>query len=114
MVGAERAEVARARARARGCSASSTIPRMSPDADQATPTAESPLPDPATVRRNALIVAVVGVVLGGVIPGLLGVVAVVRAPTRPDSARTLTTVAWVLIVVSWLMIGGPLALMFLT
>lgn len=87
---------------------------MSPDPELVTPTAESLSTDFARVRRNALIVAVVGAVLGGVLPGLLGVIAVHRAPTQPDSARTLTTVAWVLIAVAWLMQGGLLAFSLLT
>lgn len=56
----------------------------------------------AEIKRKARVVAVVGVLMGGVLPGLLGIAAMSTAETNPYRAEKFTAIAWLIMIVGWL------------
>lgn len=64
----------------------------------------------AVVKRRALVAAIVGFFLGGTLPGVLGLVALSVADSHPRRAETLTGVAWLLMIVGWLLLAAFLLL----
>ncbi|MDO5662559.1 MAG: hypothetical protein Q4G40_07690 [Brachybacterium sp.] len=61
-----------------------------------------------TLKRNALILTIVGFLCGGVIPGVLGLVSFLQADTNPDLSRKIikwTVIIWVALIVIGIIIG---------
>jgi len=59
----------------------------------------------AEIKRKAQVVAVVGVLFGGVVPGLLGIAAMSIAETDAYRAAKLTGIAWLIAIAGWLLVA---------
>lgn len=68
--------------------------------------------DVARIKRSALIVTIVSLVLGGLIATILGVVAISKAESDPESARSFTAGAWMVLVLGWVLVLGLTAFLF--
>ncbi|MGP9694629.1 hypothetical protein ACT3TZ_08445 [Brachybacterium sp. AOP25-B2-12] len=53
------------------------------------------------IKKNALIATIVGFVLGGVIPGILGLLGYLKADTEPATAKKFTKWAWIAFAIIW-------------
>lgn len=69
--------------------------------------------DSRGVRRSALIVTVLGALLGGPVSIILGALAIASAESSPERARTLTSFAWLLLILGWLFYVAAFLLLFL-
>jgi hypothetical protein len=67
----------------------------------------------AEIKRKARVVAAVGVLMGGVVPGLLGIAAMSTAQTTPYRAEKLTAIAWLSMIVGWLTLAAFLVMLAL-
>lgn len=64
----------------------------------------------AEIKRKARVVAVVGILFGGVVPGLLGIAALSTVETNPYRAERITAIAWLIMIVGWLIVAAYLFL----
>lgn len=56
------------------------------------------------ILRRARVVTVVGFLIGGVLPGMLGLAALVSAEKNPSRASMLTSIAWLIMIVGWALV----------
>ncbi|WP_231928196.1 hypothetical protein [Devriesea agamarum] len=57
--------------------------------------------DVESARTRALVAMIIGFVCGGTIPGILGLVAFLKANDDPQQSRTLTKWAWIVFGIFW-------------
>lgn len=60
----------------------------------------APDPELTRIKNRALTAMIVGFILGG-FPGILGLVAYLKADTEPQTARTFTKWSWISLAIIW-------------
>lgn len=53
------------------------------------------------IKKNALIATIIGFVLGGAIPGVLGLLGYIKADQEPETAKKFTKWAWIAFIIMW-------------